>query len=73
MPETYFGNHECLDLSGMGNMWTNTKVDHRTTAVYGGGSTIRDLVLDDIFLKFVVLVWNLAYIKTPEGLSENVH
>ena len=39
----------------MGDMWANTKVDHGTTAVDSGRSTIGDLGLNDLLLVLVVL------------------
>ena len=52
---TYFGDHEGLDLARMWDVGTNTQVDHGATAIDGGGSTIRDLGLDEMLLVFVVL------------------
>ena len=48
-------DHECLDLAGMGDMGADTKVYHRPAAVYGGGGSVGNLGLDDIFLVLVVL------------------
>ena len=52
---TYLRDHESLDLASVGDMRTNTEVDHRTTAVHGGGGTIRNLGLNDVLLVLVVL------------------
>lgn len=52
---TDLGDHHRLDAAGVGYVRPGTKVDHRATAVDGGGFTILNLRLDKILLVFVVL------------------
>ena len=49
------GNHECLDLASMRNMRPDTQIDHWPATVNGGGRTIGNLGLDEVFLVLVVL------------------
>jgi len=51
----YLGDHEGFDFASVGNVWANAEVDHRTAAVYGGGGTVWNFGLDEVFLVFVVL------------------
>lgn len=53
----YLGDHEGLNLAGMRDMGTDTKINHRSAAVYGGGGAIGDLGFNKIFLVFVVLIF----------------
>lgn len=48
-------DHERLDFSGVGNMGSNAKVDHRSTAVYSRGRPIGNLGLNKISLVFIIL------------------
>lgn len=48
-------NHHSLDLSSVGYMWSNAKVDHGSTSIYCGGSTIGNFGLDEVFFVFIVL------------------
>lgn len=50
-----FGDHECLDFTGVRDMRTDAQVDHGTAAVDGGGCTIGDFGVDEVLLVFVVL------------------
>lgn len=52
---THLGDHECLDLAGMGDMGTDTKIYHRSAAVYSGGRAVGNLGLDDVLFVLVVL------------------
>jgi hypothetical protein len=52
---TDLGDHERLDLAGMRNVRPNTQIDHWPATVYGGGGTIGNLGLDEVFLVHVVL------------------
>lgn len=51
----HLGDHEGFDFAGVGNVWANAEVDHRTTAVYSGGGAVWNFSLDEVFLIFVVL------------------
>ena len=51
----YLCNHECLDLSGVWDMWADTQIDHRTTSVDSGGGAIGNFRLNDVLLVFIVL------------------
>ena len=51
----YLHNGECLDSSRVGDVWTRTQVDERTTAVDRRTSSIWDLVLDK--MDFVLAVF----------------
>ena len=51
----YLCNHECLDLSGVWDMWADTQIDHRTTSVDSGGGAIGNLGLNELLLVLVVL------------------
>ena len=48
-------HHERLDFTRVRNMWADTEVNHRSTAVYRRRATIRDLRLDEVLLVLVVL------------------
>jgi hypothetical protein len=52
---SYLSDHEGFDFSGMGNMWANAEIDHRTAAVYSGGGAVGDFGFDEVFLVFIVL------------------
>lgn len=52
---TDLGDHESFDLTGMGNMGADAKVDHGATAVDGSGGSVRNFGLDKILLILVVL------------------
>jgi hypothetical protein len=48
-------DHERLDFSCVGDMGSNTQVDHRSTAVYGSRRPIGNLGLNEISLIFIIL------------------
>jgi hypothetical protein len=48
-------DHERLDCTSVGDMGSNTQVDHRSTAVYSSRRPIGNLGLNKISLIFVIL------------------
>jgi len=52
---TYFGDHECLDLTSVRDVRANTKVDHGTTSIDSSGTSVRYFRFDEILLVFVIL------------------
>ena len=57
---TDLGDHERLDLTSVGDMWTNAEVDHGSATVDSGGGAIGNLALDEILLVRVVLYTTLV-------------
>lgn len=53
--DNYLGDHECLDLTGVRYVRTNTKIYHRSTTIDGGGGTIRNFGLNQVLFVFIVL------------------
>jgi hypothetical protein len=51
----YLSDHECLDLSSVWYMRTDTEIYHRSTTIDSGGSTVWNLGLDQVFFVFIVL------------------
>jgi hypothetical protein len=55
MDDTYLGDHECLDLTSVWYMRTDTEIYHWSTTINSGGGTIWDLGLDQVLFVSVVL------------------
>jgi len=50
-----FGDHECLDFSGVGDMRADAEINHGATAVDSRGGAVGDLGFDEVLLVLVVV------------------
>ena len=58
---TNFGDHERLDFSGVGDVGTNTQVDHGSATVYGCSRPIGNFGLNKIPFVFIILQTHLRH------------
>ena len=58
----------------MWNVWANTKIDHGTAPIYGGGCAVRNFGLDEVLLVFIVLekVQQICFLTTEIAHVEHL-
>lgn len=50
---TNLHNLKCFDSTSMWYMWTTTQINKRSASIYGGASTVGDLIPYDVLFVFI--------------------